>query len=1045
MAVVNLPGKDKMEIRMQERIAELEKANQELLAEIFERKQAEEKFRYHANLIDNVSDAIISTDRELKIKSWNRAAERIYGWKADEVIGMKGSDILRTTFPERLSREAIAREIFEKGSWEGELVQRTKDGRKINVYGKSVTLKDEAGAVIGGVSIVSDITERKRTEKALKLSNLYNRSLIEASLDPLVTIGPDGKITDVNNSTEIVTGYSRDELIGTDFSDYFTDPEKAKKGYQCAFQKGFVRDYPLEIRHRDGHITPVLYNASVYKDEAGKVTGVFAAARDITAIKKAEEKIHKLANAVESSDDAFITKSLDGIITSWNKGAEKIYGYLAEEVLGKNISMLEPDSTKGETDHLIEKIKQGERIRHYETLRMKKDGTIIDVLVTLSPVFDMSGKLIAISTIARDITERKKAEEALRVSNLYNRSLIEASLDPLVTIGHDGRIMDVNRATEEVTGYSRRELIGTDFSDYFTEPEKASAGYRLVFTSGEVRDYPLEIQHKNGHITPVLYNASVYKDENDKIIGIFAAARDISDLKKAEKALKKAYGNLEEKVKERTAELENAYNSLKESERSLAEAQKLAHAGSFDWNIVTNDEYWSDELYRIFELDPKLKLNHDIFLNCIHPDDLDYVNHAISGALNGKPYHIDYRIILPDGEERIVYSQGGIIFNEKNTPVRMIGIVQDITESKTAQQKLQQSEEKYRFFVQSFKGITFQLDKDLNIEFFHGAVKEITGYEEEEISSSELWTQLVVPEDLEIYLEAEAKAVQSPGDYLGEVEYRINTKNGSIKWVQEIHQKIRNLKGEPLYTGVVYDITEKKEAEESLQNLEVIRKKEIHHRIKNNLQVISSLLDLQAEQFRNREYVKDSEIIEAFRESQDRVTSIALIHEELHEEEGTTDTLNFSQYLQRLLQNLFQTYRFGKIDICLNLDLEENIFFDMDTAVPLGMIVNELVSNSFKYAFSGKKTGEIQIKLCKEVISEPDNREGLTRKSTMYTLIVSDNGTGIPEKIDFENSDTLGLQLVNLLVDQLDGEIELKRDQGTGYIIHFYLEEDEKT
>ena len=235
------------------------------------------------------------------------------------------------------------------------------DGEIRHVLGNARPLRDEQGNPRGSISAFIDITERKKAEEAIRLSNLYNRSLIEASLDPLVTIGPDGKITDVNNSTETVTGCSRDELIGADFSDYFTEPEKAREGYQRAFKEGLVRDYSLEIQHKDGHITPVLYNASVYRDENGEVIGVFAAARDITAIKKAEEKIQTLANAVESSDDAILTKSLDGIITSWNNGAEKVYGYLAEEVLGKNISILEPDNTKGETKHLIEKIKQGER------------------------------------------------------------------------------------------------------------------------------------------------------------------------------------------------------------------------------------------------------------------------------------------------------------------------------------------------------------------------------------------------------------------------------------------------------------------------------------------------------------------------------------------------------------------------------------------------------------------------------------------------------------------------------------------------------------
>ncbi len=252
-------------------------------------------------------------------------------------------------------------------------------------------------------------------EDTLRESNNYNRSLIEASLDPLVTIGQDGKITDVNRATETVTGYSRDELIGTDFSDYFTEPEKAKEGYLEAFREGYVKNYPLEIQHQDGHITYVMYNASVYRDDNDNIAGVFAA--------------------------------------------------------------------------------------------------------------------------ARDITERKKAEEKLKLASLYNRSLIEASVDPLVTIGPTGKITDVNNSTEVATGFSRKELIGTDFSDYFTDPKKAREGYKLVFHQGIVRDYALEIKNKRGDIIPVLYNASVYKDDSNNVIGVFASARDITELKQAEKTL----------------------------------------------------------------------------------------------------------------------------------------------------------------------------------------------------------------------------------------------------------------------------------------------------------------------------------------------------------------------------------------------------------------------------------------------------------------------------------------------------------------------------
>ncbi|HET8685675.1 MAG TPA: histidine kinase dimerization/phosphoacceptor domain -containing protein, partial [Methanosarcina sp.] len=239
--------------------------------------------------------------------------------------------------------------------------------------------------------------------------------------------------------------------------------------------------------------------------------------------------------------------------------------------------------------------------------------------------------------------------------------------------------------------------------------------------------------------------------------------------------------------------------------------------------------------------------------------------------------------------------------------------------------------------------------------------------------------------------------------------------------------------GSPMILEMDVDITERKKAEEALENIEMARKKEIHHRIKNNLQVISSLLDLQAEQFRNRENIKDSEVLEAFRESQDRVISMALIHEELYRGEEL-DKLNFSPYIEELAKTLFQTYRLGNTDISLTMDLEENLFFDIDIAVPLGIIVNELVSNSLKHAFPDRKKGEIQIKLHRE---KPRELEIEGCQSTSFVLTISDNGIGIPENLDIEYLDTLGMQLVTSLVDQLDGELELKRGNGTEFTIRF--------
>ena len=166
-------------------------------------------------------------------------------------------------------------------------------------------------------------------------------------------------------------------------------------------------------------------------------------------------------------------------------------------------------------------------VRDYPLAIRHATGKIIDVLYNASVYKDEKGKVLGVFAAARDITAQKQASQ-------YARSLIEASLDPLVTISPDGKITDVNEATEIVTGLSRQRLIGTDFSDYFTEPERAREGYTQVFSQGYVRDYPLAIRHATGKIIDVLYNASVYRDDKGNVLGVFAAARDITERKQAE-------------------------------------------------------------------------------------------------------------------------------------------------------------------------------------------------------------------------------------------------------------------------------------------------------------------------------------------------------------------------------------------------------------------------------------------------------------------------------------------------------------------------------
>ncbi len=512
--------------------------------------------------------------------------------------------------------------------------------------------------------------------------------------------------------------------------------------------------------------------------------------------------------------------------------------------------------------------------------------------------------------LAQSLSERDALVDALRKSEGRFRTLAENSPDLIARYDGQNRYLYVNPAAEETYGYPQEKIIGKSHGELGADPKIVKfweEHHQNVFATGKPET--MEFQYKSPQGKEYYFNTRIVPEFVDgEVISVLAISRDITDIKEAEAKLKETLDNLEELIEERTGQLEQAYHSLKESKERLAEAQKMAHIGNWDWDLVTGEAYWSDELFRILGRNPQeSRKTYDIYLSYVHPDDRKHVDNAVKRSLKGNPYDIDYRIISSEGVKRTVHAHGEVIFDEKNTPIRMKGTIQDITERKMA--------------------------------------------------------------------------------------------------------------------------------EEAMEKMEKFRIKEIHHRIKNNLQVISSLLSLETERFR------DTKILEAFRESQNRITSMALIHEELYKGEAT-DTLDFAAYLRKLTADLFRSYKLGAEEVKLKLDLEQ-VYLGIDTAIPLGIIVNELISNALKHAFPAGHGGEIHISLRKtETFAKNHDIPGpglscMDKNGFHYVLTVADNGKGIPEGIKFKNVDSLGLQLVGILVEQIDGCIDLKRGQGTKFTIWF--------
>jgi PAS domain S-box-containing protein len=482
---------------------------------------AQQAVDFITNILESSTEySVIAKDLEGKILLWNEGARRLYGYEPGELVGRANSSILHV--PEDVAAGVpaqIMRTALENGKWEGTLSRQRKNGERFTARLVITPRRDPSGEPTGFLLISKDISDEIRLTQ-------YARSLIEASVDPLVTISPEGKITDVNEAAVKVTGASREKLIGADFANYFTEPEKAREGYQRVFSEGFVTDYPLTIRHTDGRLTDVLYNASVYKDAHGSVLGVFAAARDVTGRKKAEERFRAV---IEAAPDAMVIVNRDGRIVLVNAQTQKLFGYGRQELLNQPVEMLVPQRFRGahpgHRTGFFAKPTARSMGAGLDLYGQRKDGSEFQIEISLSPLETEEG--VQVSSTIRDITQQKQASQ-------YARSLIEASVDPLVTISPEGKITDVNEATIKVTGAPREELIGTDFANYFTEPEKAREGYQRVFSEGFVTDYPLTIRHTDGRLTDVLYNASVYKDAKGNVLGVFAAARNITGRKKAE-------------------------------------------------------------------------------------------------------------------------------------------------------------------------------------------------------------------------------------------------------------------------------------------------------------------------------------------------------------------------------------------------------------------------------------------------------------------------------------------------------------------------------
>jgi PAS domain S-box-containing protein len=491
--------------------------------DVTKQRQAFEAAQRMAAIVQSSDEAIVARTLDGTITSWNPAAARMFGYSSEEIIGRPITVLIPADRAgeviTHLAKVSVGRPVDTL-----ETMRLRKDGTAFPAALTVSPIRDANDAVLGASVIYRDVSELRHAAQ-------YARSLIETALDPLVTISAQGTITDVNEATVNATGVPRDTLIGTDFSGYFTDPDKAHEGYELVFAQGSVIDYPLTLRRSDGTQIDVLYNASLYHDANGNVLGVFAAARDVTTKKQMFEAAQRLASIVEGSDEAIIASTLDGVVTSWNPAAERMYGYCAAEIVGRSIQPVAPTDRLDEISDILEQVKVGRHVANLETERVRKDGSVFPVSLSVSPVRDAGGTIIGTSVICRELTEQRRALEVAQ----HLAAIVQNSGEAIVSGSLDGTITSWNPAAAAMFGYSSAEIVGKPAT--LLMPKDRTSDLRDI--AGQIRAgrpvQGLETKRvrKNGSVFPVALSASPVRDADGTVTGASVIYRDLSEQKGA--------------------------------------------------------------------------------------------------------------------------------------------------------------------------------------------------------------------------------------------------------------------------------------------------------------------------------------------------------------------------------------------------------------------------------------------------------------------------------------------------------------------------------
>ena len=934
----------------------------------------------------------------------NHALEEMFGYSVEEVLSFSFEDTIRVIHPDdrdRVTHVLSSRITGKKIEPRQEFRVIKKDGSVgwIESFGSVIHYKGHPAVQVS----FTDVTERKIAEENLKEAKEFSETIIDLANVIILTLDVHGNIQTFNRFAERLTGYTRQEVVGKNWFTTFI-PENNRQEIPIVFKKVLqglqeLPTYENAILCKNKEERLIRWQNTVLENVEGKQVGILSIGQDITEqrraalyLKESEERFRQIAENIQ--DVVYIYDPIENHFLYVSPAYEKIWGRKRDLVYKDPQEFFyaiyhedQPDFRKA-----VELESTQKKYLDLKYRIVAPGGQIRWIWTKNFPVQDDTGKVYRIAGIIRDITVEKRMEQELATSADIVES-IPSGLFIYQYVPPDQLILlKANPAAENLIPLDTHQWIGREFNEIWPAAKAEGISEQLLSVVESGKIYETESQE--------------YKDKQ------LAGAFRIRAFRLSGQKLAVAFENI---TKRRIAE-----ESLKEREATLS---SIFHAAPMGIGMVINrifvfvNEHLCDLIgYMENELLGKST-------KLLHSSEEEYlkVNRTLNEQINGEGFAIVETVLVHKDKTLINILLSSTLIDSENPSRGMIFTALDITERKKVEESLKDREAMLTsIFNAAPIGIGMVLNR--NIIFVNERLCDMVGFSKDEILGHS--TSKFYPTEEEFLRIGRELYSQVKDTGIATIESTLRRKTGEVinvilgvALLDPNHPS-----GELTFTAM--DITERKKAEaqieRDLHEKEVLLR-EVHHRVKNNLQVICSLLNLQSA------HVQDETSLQMFKESENRVRSIAMVHEELYRSEDFS-SIPVRDYLTNLIRHLFQIYQVKNLDIKLDVEVDD-LQMDIDTAIPTGLLINELISNILKHAFPAGWKGKPRIRV--KIHKMDEERVKLT---------ISDNGIGLPENVESDETGTLGFRLITVLSEgQLGGKLNIIRRNGTVFELIYKL------